>query len=251
MVIDAHAHIMTGSYEQDKHDILKAVEMYNISRVYVSAIDGGQFYPSPEEIEGYNAEMHSFARQYRGLIYGYCYVNPAHANTSEVIRRGIEDCGFAGVKLWVSHHCDNPQVFPVIEQCIGYNVPVLVHAFHKAVGQLPNETTGVHVAALARRYPQAKLLMAHLGANCYHGIKAVRNCPNVMVDFSGSLFRRDDIDYTVEMIGAERILFGTDMPQPGSYLSNLGRVLEAELSDMQRDMILCKNALRLFDGTEG
>lgn len=246
MIIDVHAHIMAADYEKDKQDILKAIVLYGIDRLYVSAIDGAVFNPGKEEIDAYNAEMYRFMQQCPEHIFGYCYVNPNHDNTLEVLKRGIDVYRMSGVKLWVSHYCDDSKVFPVIQFCIERSVPVLIHSFHKAVGQLPNETVGKNVAALARLYPQAKILMAHLGANCYNGIKAIKNCPNVMVDFSGSIFRRDDIDYTVEMLGSKRVMFGTDLPQPGSMLSNYGRVLEADLTEEQRDDIMYKNALAFF-----
>ena len=48
------------------------------------------------------------------------------------------------------------------------------------------------------------------------------------------------------MLGADRVLFGTDLPQPGNFLSNVGRVLEADLSDEQRNAIFWKNAVRIM-----
>ena len=77
-------------------------------------------------------------------------------------------------------------------------------------------------------------------------IKAVRDCTNVMVDISGTICRRDDVDYTVECIGADRVLFGTDMPSPGNFLANVGRVLEADLTEEQREKIFWKNAVSLW-----
>jgi predicted TIM-barrel fold metal-dependent hydrolase len=48
----------------------------------------------------------------------------------------------------------------------------------------------------------------------------------------------------VEQLGAERILFGSDMP--GSYLVNVGQVEEANLTHEQKDLIYYKNALRML-----
>ena len=97
-----------------------------------------------------------------------------------------------------------------------YNVPVLIHAFYKATGQYPNESTGRNVARVAARYPELKIIMAHLGGNCYDGLPAIRSFPNVWVDYSGSIFRADELPYALEMVGANRILHGSDMP--GAYL---------------------------------
>ncbi len=246
MIIDAHAHIMTGSYELHKREIMTACERYSIDRVYVSSIDGELFYPGKDDITGCNEALYKFMREQPGVIRGYVYVNPRNDDTMDVIRRGFEEHGVSGVKLWVSQTCDDEIVYPVAEACIERDAPMLVHAFHKAVGQLPHESTGVHVARLAERFPKLKIIMAHLGANCYDGIKAVMDYENVFTDMSGTLFRRDDLDYTIEKIGAGRLLFGTDMPAPGSYLSNLGRVLEANLDEQGRELVMWRNAENLF-----
>ena len=88
--------------------------------------------------------------------------------------------------------------------------------------------------------------MAHLGGNAYYGIKPIIECKNVWVDISGSLFRRDDLDYTIKLIGSDRVIFGTDMPG-ASYLVNLGQVEEANLTDKQRQDIYYNNAVSFFD----
>ena len=132
-----------------------------------------------------------------------------------------------------------------IEQAINYGVPVLLHSFHKANGQAKNETVGVNVARLARRYPEAKLIMAHLSGNCYDGIRAVRDLPNVWLDFCGSIFQQDALDYALEYVGADRLLHGSDMP--GNYLVNLGQVIALDIDEESRAKILGGNAKRLFD----
>jgi len=248
MIIDVHVHIWKNSIEKNKAELLKACEVFNISRIYVSGL--GSHYPDQDEISGLNLEVAKFIREHPDKIGGYSYISPVHPNCLDELKKGIEEYGMSGMKLWVATFCDDRRVFPLVEQCIEYNVPILIHAFHKAVGQLPYETTGIQVAALAKKYPQAKIIFAHLGGNCYHGIKAIRDCKNVWADFSGSIFRRDDIDYAVEQIGAERILFGTDMCG-GSFLINKGQVEEASLTDEQRELIYYRNALYIMDRTKG
>lgn len=243
MIIDAHTHIWGGDYDGSVRVLLRACDMFGISRLHVSGLKSHD--PDEAEVAALNKDVYRFMNEQPGLVEGYCYVNPAHSNAVDVLKRGIEQYGMSGMKLWVATFCDDPRVFPLVELCIEANIPILIHSFHKAVGQLPFETTGVHVADLANRYPQAKLLMAHFGGNCYHGLKAVRDCPNVWHDFSGSPFRRDDLDYAVEQVGAERIVFGSDMPI--TYVVNYGQVEEAELTSEQRERIYYKNALELFD----
>jgi uncharacterized protein len=243
MIIDAHAHIWGGSYDESTRILLRACEQFNISKLHVSGLLN--YYSDQAEIQMLNGDVNRFMKEQPGLVEGYCYVNPSNPNALEVLNRGIEEYGMSGMKLWVATYCDDPSVFPLVEQCIHYNIPILIHAFQKTIGQLEHESTGVNVAGLAARYPEAKLLMAHFGGNGYHGIKAVRDYPNVWADFSGTFFRRDELDYAIRQIGAERIVFGSDITI--TYLVNVGQVEEAELTPEQKDRIYYKNALKLFD----
>lgn len=244
MVIDMHAHLWLGLHEKDRKTILRAIELYDISRVYISAL--GAETPDKDEVVALNREASRFINDYPDRIGGFVYVSPEHDNAVDVVRRGIEEQGFDGVKLWVSTFCNDECVFPVVEAAMSYNAPILLHAFKKADGQCTYETTAIHVADLARRYPEAKFIMAHLGGCCYDAIPQIREFKNVYTDISGSIYRAADVDYTVRELGAERVLFGTDMP--GSYLVNYGQVLDANLTEDARELIFSGNALKLFEG---
>lgn len=243
MIIDMHTHIWGGRYDQHAKALLTNCERYGIDKVFVSGLI--RQYSPEEEVKSQNEDIVRFKRENPDVAEGYVYVNPRHANALDVLRQGIEQDGMIGMKLWIATYCDDPSVFPLIEQCIEYDVPILLHAFYKAVGQYPDESVGTHVAELAKRYPQAKLIMAHLGGNHYHGIKAIRDYPNVVTDISGSLFRREEVDYAVRLLGAERVLFGSDMPGC-SYITNYGQVEEADLTPEERQLIYAGNTMRLF-----
>ncbi|MDF2667743.1 MAG: hypothetical protein K0R67_49 [Paenibacillus sp.] len=245
MIIDAHAHVWGNQYEESTRTLLKACEQYGISKLYVSGLLSHD--PDPAEIAMLNADVSRFMKEQPDLVEGYCYVNPNHVDALDVLKQGIEQYSMSGMKLWVATLCDDPKVYPLVEQCIDYNVPILIHSFHKAIGQLEHESTGVHVARLAKRYPKAKILMAHFGGNAYHGIKAIRDCPNVWSDFSGTYFRRDELDYAVRHIGVGRIIFGSDIII--TYLVNVGQLEEAELTLEEKQMIYSQNAMKLFDRT--
>jgi len=243
LIIDIHAHLWKDAYRENKDNIMKTVSRYGLAKVYVSGLNS--MYPESDEIKELNDEVYQFMREQPGVICGFCYLNPMLSGSIDELKMRIEVQGMTGVKLWVATFCDDPLVFPIVEQCIDYGIPVLVHSFQKAVGQLKHETTGVHTTNLAKRYPEVSIIMAHLGGNCYHGVKAIRDCPNVYVDTSGNLYRRDDIDYTVAQIGAGRILFGTDMPG-ARYLVNHGRIEEADLTQEQREQIYFGNSIKLM-----
>lgn len=244
MIIDIHTHVWGFNPEKNKEDLLAAMERYGLDRIYVSGLQSKL--SDEEEVARLNGLVYDFMQQEPGKVGGAVYINPLHKNTLDIIKRAIEEQGFEMIKLWVCTYADHPSVDPIMQYAEQAGVPVLFHAFHKAVGQLENETTGIHVANIARRHPKTKILMAHLGGNCYDGIPCIRNLKNVWVDTSGStFFHGDDLNYTVEQIGAERILFGTD--QTGSCGSNIGQVLGADLTEEQRELIFYKNAQKLLD----
>lgn len=241
-VIDIHVHIWLSRIENDIKELVKASEVYGIDKMLISPLSG--YYPDVEELQKLNDHATDAVKRYPDIFDAYVYLNPRHENTVDVLRREIEDKGKVGVKLWVATFCDDPLTYPIYEECIKYDVPILLHSFVKTVGQLEHETRGNHVHNIAQRYPEAKIIMAHLGSNCYHGIRAIRNDKNVWVDPCGSIYRQDDLDYTIRQIGTDRILYGTDMP--GSYNTNYGQVLEAEISEDKKDDILYNNAAKLF-----
>lgn len=244
MLIDVHTHLMGAGYKEQRKQLLKAMDRYQISQIFVSGLNQGPN-PTMDMICDYNDEVYDFQRENPDRVKAYTYISPELPGAMDELRRGIEDHAAIGVKIWMSTLCDDPAVYPVAEKLIEYGVPILIHAFYKAVWQLPNETRANHVANLAHRYPELKIIMAHFGGSAYHGLPAIRDCSNVWVDNSGSIFRGDEMQYAIEMLGVDRILFGSDMP--GNFIVNLGQVQELCLSKEDEHKILYKNALHVFD----
>ena len=241
LIIDIHVHIWGSRLEQDKNEILKAMDRYGIDRVYVSGLQSK--ISDESEIDFLNAAVAQFMHQHPERIGGAVYVNPAHKNVMDVIKRATQEQGFEMIKLWCCTYGDDPAVDPIMDYAEANGLPVLFHSFKKSTKQAENETTGVHVANIARRHPKTKILMAHFGGSCYHGIPCIRDLPNVWSDQSGTPFMAEELDYALENIGAERMLFGSD----NAFLSNIGQVLGADLTQQQRDMIFYQNAQKLLN----
>lgn len=239
-MIDIHAHIWLGQEEKNAADMRKAAEKFGVKAIFISAL--GSHQPDEQEIERLNDRCFARCRE-DSLFYPYVTVAPEQKNAPEVLERGIGR-GAVGMKIWVSCLCDEACCDPLYRRCADAGLPVLIHTFSKAVGQLPNESTAVHLANAAKRHPDTTFILAHLGGNCYHGLPLISGLPNVYADFSGSNCRCDDLPYALEQLGAERILFGTDMP--GSFVMSYGQVLAAGLTEHEKDLILSGNARCLF-----
>lgn len=248
MIIDMHGHIFPSNLENDKREVLETIERYGIDMVFLSAIELSNQTPSEAEVDAWNAAQYAFEAEHPDCIRSYCRVNVLNRNAVDVARRGIYDHGCVGLKLLSEVHFDDHRVDPVIETAIDAGVPVLIHASHKAPGSpmYPNESHSGHVAALAARYPEAKLIMAHTGGNAYRAVKAVRPYPNVAIDFSGSLMRSGALEYTVRWLGDDRVVFGSDFPYVPHAIC-IGKLEEAELPQASKDKILSGNILRLID----
>lgn len=241
MVIDIHAHLWAKDVVSGRKKILNAIDRYGIDRIYVSSLM--DFYSDEEQIQFLNKTVAEFIRDEPECVGGAVYVNPRHSNVLDVIKRATEEQGFEMIKLWCCTFADDPSVDPIMEYAAQAGLPVLFHAFKKSTKQVENETTGIHVANIARRHPQTKIIMAHFGGCCYDGIPCIRDIKNVWCDQSGTPFHGEELEYAVEMLGTDRILFGTD----GAFINNLAQVKGAHLSPKQRDQILYQNAQKVLD----
>ncbi|MDR1531804.1 MAG: amidohydrolase [Clostridiales bacterium] len=243
MLIDVHGHIWAEKPEESRDDVLRTCERYGVRMVFISTLFGVDM-PTSEEIRTANGLTWAFMRLRPELVKGMAYINPTLPDFEAELRECLGARGMSGVKLWLSTYCDDPAVDAVAAIAMAYDVPVLIHAFYKANGQRKTESRGSNVQKLAERHPNLRIIMAHLGANVYDAIKCIKGCPNVMVDFSGSIYRRDDLDYTIRHIGVERVLFGSDMPS--GFVNCLGQVAGAALTEEERNAIMFENAKRLF-----
>ena len=241
MIIDIHAHLWGEAHDENKRQIIKSAELFGFNRVYISSILS--YNPNEEEINYLNGLTRGFMSEEPSIIGGFVYLNPRHANSLDVMEKNME-AGMSGVKLWVSVLCDDESVNCIAEQCIKMDIPMLVHSFHKATGQLINETTSENVRSLAIRFPELRIIMAHMGGNPYHGLRCIADLPNVYPDISGTPTGKGEIDYAVGQVGADRLLFGTDMPYGGRQC--IAQVEDSGLSDRDKEKVYYRNALKVL-----
>ena len=99
--------------------------------------------------------------------------------------------------------------------------------------------------ALADKYPDMKLIIAHLGSKEHVDAVANARHGNIYTDTSGGASNLNNIlEYAVKRVGSEKILFGTDTY---AFPFQFGRIVLSDLSFEDKENILWKNAMRLFD----
>lgn len=247
-MIDFHAHIWGDQTnmqprQKDLADLRDMADRYHIEQVVVMPLFGG-LHPTPEQMAAGNDAAFAYAKEDKRMR-PFVTVYPRHGQSAEdEVRRRMEEQGFAGMKIWVSP-ADEPCVFPLIERMIAYGKPTLIHAMHKTVGQYELESDPLQIANLARRYPEATIVMAHMGGNFLYGCGAIRDTPNVLTDPSGTYCETGMLEHGVRELGAQRIVFGSDAPGV-DYLNNVAKVMTADISDADITAIMYDNARRLL-----
>lgn len=244
-IIDAHTHLTGTTFDED---VLQDGARLGVQSFLCSAIAHYRHYPSFADVAESNAALAQVMARYPGVVQGYCYVNPRHGRDAMTeFTRCIEDRGMVGLKLWVATTCDDPLVFPFIERAIQYRIPILAHCWEKTVGQLPYETRPVNIARLATAYPEAQIIMAHLGGQVETAVNTVRDCPNVLTDTSGTPIGGSEVAIAVQRLGAHRVVFGSDL-HGACLAANIGKILGAGLPAPEQEMVLGGNIARLLEG---
>lgn len=243
-VIDCHAHLRHHSYRDwEAYDqrLIDAADVLGIDLLCCSMLTPTR----PATVEGYqecNRWVAEAMKRFPDRVLGYCYVNPGTGQAAiDEVRRGIEEYGFMGIKLYNEHFCTDPIVFPIIELAIDLQVPILQHAghMHYFVEAQPRISDGGHIAELASRYPEAMLICAHIcgGGDWEWTIKALRHASNVYLDTSGSVTDDGVLELAAKTLGTDRLVFGCDM----SMTAGVGRMRGADLSEVEKQQIYSGN----------
>jgi len=248
-VIDCHAHLhhhAHSSWAENDRKLIEAADKLGIDQLCASILTPRR----PASAEGFrecNQWLAEATKRFPGRVLGYCYVNPGHQREAlDEIRRCVLDRGFMGVKLYNEYTCTEPVVFPIVELSIELRVPILQHAGHSHyfVSDQPRISDGGHLAELAARYPEARLICAHVGGggDWEWTIKALRRAKNVYLDTSGSVIDDGMVDMAARVLGVDRLLFGCDM----SMTAGVGKIRACELSPADKQKVWGLNMQQLL-----
>ncbi|MGQ9920611.1 MAG: amidohydrolase family protein [Desulfobacca sp.] len=142
---------------------------------------------------------------------------------------------------------------PIADLCQGYGVPLLLHT-NEPVGHLYPGKSPMQLGELyqlIQTFPDLTLILAHWGGGLffYHLMKkaVAEVLRNVYFDTAASpyLYRPEIYRLAVEIMGPEKILFGSDFPllRPSRYRQEMAA---SGLSEVQQDLLTCQNAQRLL-----
>lgn len=196
-------------------------------------------------------------RRWPQRLIGFCAIHPLEPGAAREVERCLCD-GFRGVGelAWYLEDLGEelPRVLaPIAELCQHYRVPLMLH-INDPVGHDYPGKGAISLAAvyrLLRDFPEVTWILAHWGGGLpFYGLmkkEAPEVFSRVYFDTAASpyLYRPAIYHLAAEMVGPEKILFGSDYPllPPSRYVKE---IQDAGLSEEWQEMILGKNLAGLL-----
>jgi predicted TIM-barrel fold metal-dependent hydrolase len=246
-IIDAHAHM--GPWHNfhiphnDARGMVERMDQLGIR----TCISSPHLAIGPDYREG-NRQVMAAADEYPERIVPYVTINPNYpeAEVREEIERWHALGRIKAFKIHPACHAykvDGPGYAPMFEYAREHSLPVLSHSW---AGD--SKAGATLLSRMAGEMPNVTFIVGHAASSWSmidEACREAREKENVVLDLTGSQLLYLALETMVERVGAEKILFGTDIPfidpAPG-----LGRMLAARIADDERRAILGLNARRVF-----
>ena len=169
-----------------------------------------------------------------GRLVGYVMVNPSADGAAAAVERAVTEYGFRGVALFPAMFgfpMTGDKAYAILDAANRHGLNVFVHcgvlkvAFRGKLG-LPSPFDGTFSNPLALQkpaaeFPRARFIIPHLGSGLFRELLMLADmAPNVYADTSGigvwakyldgSPTRAQILRQAVSVMGADRLLFGSD-----------------------------------------
>jgi predicted TIM-barrel fold metal-dependent hydrolase len=154
-------------------------------------------------------------------LVGFLSLDPTADGWQREMRDGHEQLGLRGIKLlpmYAGFRPDDERLDPLWTYATGHALPVLLHTGTTFVSQAPLDCTlPRHVDRVAIRFPEVKIIMAHL-AHPFAGecVVVARKHANVYADCSALHYRPFQFYNSLMLVQEygvwDKLLFGSDYP---------------------------------------
>ncbi len=162
-----------------------------------------------------------YVAEHPDRLIGFLSVDPTQDGWERELREGHEELGLRGIKLlsmYAGFRPDDQRLDPLWKYATERRLPVLLHTGTTFVAQAPLECTlPRHLDTVATRFPEVRLILAHLG-HPYEGecVAVIRKHPNAYADISALHYRPFQLYHSLMLVQEygvwDKVLFGTDYP---------------------------------------
>lgn len=166
-------------------------------------------------------EVASYVAQAPDRMIGFMSLDPTQPGWEDEMRDGRERLGLSGIKLlpmYAGFYPQDERLDPLWRYATEHHLPVLLHTGTTFVSGAPIDCTlPRHLDAVAIRFPDVKLILAHLG-HPYEGetVAVIRKHPNLYADVSALFYRPWQFFHSLMLVHEynvwDKLLFGTDFP---------------------------------------
>lgn len=242
MIIDSHAHMdecdVRGWYDHPDR-VISFMDQAGIDIAVVST-----YRNTPETDLSALKYIAEGCWKYPDRLIPYLRLNPrAGKKAVETLELGIHEYGIKGVKLHPASYNLAPFVdatVDILKMASRYQMPVLFHCSDELM------CYPLQIEAAMKKSPDSKVILAHMGG-FFHKRDALEVCkrnPNAYMDTCEFPFSAG-IEIAIKEIGAERLLFGTDLPTDNPVLE-IEKIKKLKMGKEIEDKIFYKNIANLL-----
>ena len=273
MIIDGHRHI-TGSYEP----ILSGMEVYGIDKTVLVGIGVRDLKPvtirdswvfrsdlifrslgmfkarrlvaSTEFRDNLlarprNDEVLTAIKERPDKFFGFAFLNPEAPDVLEELLNCLQH-GMRGIKLALLQYPTDlrgKKMIALCEVAQSYRLPVFIHLGLTEAASQPKW--------LVESFPEVPFIIAHAGVQCFTETMALaRRRQNVFVDTSSYIATRAKIKRLYAALGAEKLIFGSDIPVMCRNESEaLAKINVLPIPDSEKAKILGGNIVQILQQT--
>lgn len=217
----------------------------------------------------------SAVRAHPNRFFGYFMLDPLQPDALERVKNAAVNRDLHGICLFPAMHTysiTDARIVPLLEIASDSRLAVFVHCGAISVGVrkklgLPSQfdmrySNPLDLHPVALHFPQIRFVVPHLGAGLFREALMLADlCPNVYFDTSSSnhwmiyegLDLRSVFRRAIDVLGLERILFGTDSSffprgwNAGVFKEQVTALYEIGLDQQQAASILTQNLERLLE----
>lgn len=258
-LVDAHAHFYHARTGRADWAEVNAARLHAGERIGITChiasilgtwgFESPTYFPSPADVTLGNDEGLALCAREPHRVRMLVTVNP---NYTDHALAEIDRCvkqGAVGVKLLASRRADDPLLDPIARAAGERGLPVLHHVWQHRRREWPSQeiSDGVDLARLAARHPDTRFILAHIGGggDYMHTLPAIADVPNIYPDLSGSGVDRWMLDSAIAVLGADRLLWGSDL----TMCTGLAKLRALDAIGLSADDIAnirWRNAARIF-----
>ncbi len=148
-------------------------------------------------------------------------LDPTQPGWQEELEEGHQDLKMRGIKLmpmYAGFYPQDPELDHLWQYAVRHQLPVLLHTGTTFIDRAPLDTTlPRHLDPVAIKYPECRIILAHLG-HPYEGetVAVIRKHPHVYSDVSAIHYRPFQLYQSLMLVQEygvwNKLLFGTDYP---------------------------------------